>query len=203
VLRHTEGVGAVPLFMIVIGVAWSRARRPRQRRMTALAACFGAVYFVQGSMWMLQSTPTAVLGATPGSRVVMQSQDFTCVPASCATALNHLGIRSTEAEMAALTDARPGTGSTMIRAMHGLRHRLAGTGISLDLVQPDYDQLRSLHPPLLTPLRLDPRQMHMVVILSVHHDFVRIADPQEGVIYLTRQEFNEVYTGQVLCFHRP
>jgi Peptidase C39 family len=205
VLSYLEGAGGVPFFMFIIGVAWSRSRLPRQRRVTALAAVMGTIYFLQGSLWMIQTTPSSALGQSPGRdrrSVVMQSADFTCVPAACATALNRLGVPTTEADMAELTQARPGTGATIVRAMDGLERRLAGYPIRVELVEPDYMQLTGLPMPALTPLRVGPTQRHMVVLTHVDDVRVSLIDPQDGRIAMTRREFEQVYEGQVLAFRR-
>lgn len=202
-LSHIEGVGAVPLFMIITGVAWSRAQHPHQKRVTVLAAFFGGLFFLQGSLWMLQTTPRNVLGGThTEGAVTMQTQDFTCVPAACATALNRLGIPTTEAEMAELTQTRPGTGSTLIRALDGLSTRLAGTGYAAELVEPRYEDLATLKMPVLTPLQYEPQKLHMVAILSVRRGLVRIADPESGIMYLSPDEFKKFYTGRAIHFVR-
>lgn len=199
-LSHVEGAGAVPLFMLVTGIAWSKAQRPSQKRLTILAAFFGAVFFLQGSMWMLQSTPRSVLGSTRQGMVTMQTQDFSCVPAACATALHKLGIYTTEAEMAELTQTRPGTGSTLIRAMDGLNTRLAGTPFEAELVEPSIEELMSLRPPLITPLQFEARQLHMVTIIAIHRGIIRVADPEAGLMNLTQREFEKFYTGKVIRF---
>lgn len=199
-LSHVEGAGAVPLFMVVTGVAWSRAQRPSQKRATILAAFFGVVFFVQGSMWMLQTTPRSVLGSKRQGVLTMQSQDFSCVPAACATALNKLGIYTTEAEMAELTQTRPGTGSTLIRAMDGLNTRLAGTPFEAELVEPSIEELMTLRPPLVTPLQFEARQLHMVTIIGIHRGIIRVADPEAGLMHLVPEEFERFYTGKVIRF---
>ena len=204
-LSYLEGAGGVPLFMLVVGVAWSRSRLPRQRRVTALAAVMGMIYFLQGNLWMIQTTPSSALGQAPGrdrQSVVMQSTDFTCVPAACATALNRLGLPTTEADMAELTQARPGTGATIVRAMDGLEQRLAGHRVRVELVEPDFMQLTALTMPALTTLRVGPTQRHMVVLTHVDNFRVSLIDPQDGRVALTRREFEEVYEGQVLVFRR-
>jgi hypothetical protein len=203
-LTHIEGAGAVPLFMLVTGVAWSRARKPAQKRLTILAAFFGGLFFLQGSMWMLQSTPHSVLGGTRGSGFTLQTQDYSCVPAACATALDRLGVHTTEAEMAELTQTRPGTGSTLIRALDGLTIRLAGAGIGVELVEPTIQELATLEPPLLTPLQFEARRLHMVTILAVPPwgDGVFMADPEVGLVSMTFAEFAKVYTGKVIRFYR-
>lgn len=217
VLAHVEGVGAVPLYMAIVGVAWAHACLPRQKRITILAAFFGGVFFLQGSIWMLQSAPARVLGESSRQTLVMQSQDYTCVPAACATALHRMGVLTSEAEMAELTQTRPGTGSTLIRALDGLRRKLASEGalpvevsrsakaarsIRPQLLQPSLDEIVNLEPPLITPLQAEATQLHMVVILSFDRGTIRIADPQYGVLRLSREEFAQQYTGQVIHFVR-
>ncbi|MEX2214448.1 MAG: cysteine peptidase family C39 domain-containing protein [Phycisphaeraceae bacterium] len=201
-LSHIEGVGAVPIFMIVTGVAWARATLPGHKRLTILAAFFGGIFFLQGSLWMLQPNSAAALSGRNGDDFVMQSQEYSCVPAACATALRQLGFRATEAEMAQLTETRPGTGSTLIRAMTGLSERLAGTPYKVALVEANVHDLKSLPMPALTPLQLDSNQLHMVVIQSVTDSWVWIIDPMVGRVGYQRAEFEAVYLKRVICFQR-
>jgi len=200
-LSHVEGTGSVPLFMLVTGIAWSRAQLAHQKRLTILAAFFGGLFFLQGSMWMLQSTPSSVLGSTRSTTgITLQSQDFSCVPAACTTALRMIGIDTTEAEMAGLTQTRAGTGSTLIRALDGLTTRLAGTGWRAQFLEPSMDDLASLTMPLITPLQFEMQRLHMVTVLGIDRGYVRIADPESGVMFLTDAEFAKVYTGRVISF---
>ncbi len=200
-LTHVEGIGAVPLFMFITGVAWSRAVLPHQKRLTILASFFGGLFFLQGSMWMLQSSPRSVLGNNRFTgEIARQSQDFSCVPAACVTALKQLGIETSEAEMADLTQTRAGTGSTLIRALDGLSRRLAGSSWRAELIEPSLDELSSLQMPLLTPMKYHSQQLHMVTILSVRQGVVLIADPESGILNLWRTEFEKFYTGKVIRF---
>ena len=63
-LSHIEGVGAVPIFMVVTGVAWSKATTPNHKRLTILAVFFGCIFFLQGSLWMLQAVTRVLLRAS-------------------------------------------------------------------------------------------------------------------------------------------
>ncbi len=203
VLSRIEGTAAVPVFFAVVGIAWSRSRLSRQRRLVAWAFVLGAIYLIQGGAWMLQSTPSVGFAQTiKRDQPVRQSQEYSCVPAACATALNILGYYTTEAEMARLTYTRPGTGSTIIRAMDGLSRRLAGSGYEVKLLQPSYEELRRLPMPALTPLQLESTRRHMVTILSVDPDWVEFSDPVEGEMSLPRDVFEHYYVGQVLVFQR-
>jgi len=202
VLSRIEGVGGVPLFMLILGAAWARSRLPRQRVVIAWAMMFGAIYFVNGGMWMLQSTPAAVMGQSVEPQEIRQSQDYSCVPAACATALNLLDVRSTEMQMAELTQTRPGRGATIIRALDGLERRLADENLRPVLLEPTYAQLQHLPLPALTPLQFEPTRRHMVVISRTTERGVWIMDPMDGYQYLTYGEFRKVFRDQVIVFHR-
>lgn len=201
VLSRIEGVGGVPMFMLILGVAWARARVPRQRHVIAWSMMLGAIYFVNGGLWMLQETPSAVMGQTVSANDIRQSQDYSCVPAACATALNLMHIPSTEAQMAGLTNVRPGTGATIIRALDGLNQRLRGMDVQPILLEPTtWRELRSVPLPALTPLQFESTRRHMVVISRMTTDGVWIMDPVEGYIHFNEHAFMAVYRNQLISF---
>lgn len=205
-LSRIEGFGGVPAFMFLLGVLWSRTRMSRQRVLVVWAAAFGGIYFINGGLWLLQDTPTSVMGhtyadATAG--VVLQTQDYSCVPASCATALNLLGQPSTEAQLARLTDTRPGTGATVLRALRGLNTRLAGSPLRARLLALTADGVRRLELPALTPLQYERSRRHMVVILACNESGVWLMDPMTGLGQLDPEAFRTVFVGQVIVFDGP
>ncbi|MEO0513940.1 MAG: cysteine peptidase family C39 domain-containing protein [Planctomycetota bacterium] len=199
-LSWIEGVGGVPLFMMILGAGWARTELPRQRMVIAWAMMFGTIYFVNGGMWMLQNTPTAVMGQSVDPRDIRQSQDYSCVPAACATALNLLGVSSTEMQMAELTQTRPGTGATMIRALNGLEQRLRGGKLRPVLVEPSLEDIASLPLPALTPLQYEATRRHMVVISRVNRQGFWIMDPMDGLLFFTFNEIRPHFRNQVILF---
>lgn len=203
ILSYMEGIAAVPLFMLIVGTLWSLATFPRQRRWAAVGLMVGVLYFLSGGWWMLQSTPRqAFAHSLVEDGVVMQSQDYSCVPAACATATQYLGLPTSEAEMAQLTNTRPGTGATLVRALAGLQTRLSGTEWHPRLMQPNYRQLMALEGPMVAPLQFELTRRHMVVILKTGPFSVQIADPYSGMVEMDRREFEQVYGGMVILFER-
>lgn len=201
VLTRIEGVGSVPFFMLLLGLAWSRARLPRQKRVISWAIMFGGVFFLNGSLWMLQSTPEQSFASTINiDQPVMQSQEYSCVPAACAQALDLLGVPSSELTMARLTQTRPGTGSTMLRAMNGLKDRLENTPFSVELLEVKAEGLKKLPCPMVTPLRYESTRLHMVTIVSISENAIHIMDPVDGPISMTWESLEPVFSGQVLVF---
>ncbi len=200
VLTQIEGIGSVPFFMLLLGVAWSRARIPRQKRVISWAVMFGTIFFINGGLWMLQSTPEHGFAETVSDEPVMQSQEYSCVPAACAQALDHLGIPTSEQQMAKLTQTRPGTGSTTLRAMHGLKQRLEQTSYDVELLQVQPRELRHMPFPIVTPLRYEPTRLHMVTITGATDDKVQIQDPVDGASHISWNTLEKVFTGEVLVF---
>lgn len=202
VLARVEGVGAAPLFMFVVGVAWSLGHLRRQRAIVVVALFLGAGYFVQGGWWMLQQTPAGAFAASGDGNAldVLQSQDYSCVPAACATSLRLLGVQTDEEEMARLTETRPGNGATLLRAMRGLEVRLEQEGMRPRVLQADYDQLIHLPTPVLTPLQYEATRLHMVTLLRIRADGVYVADPATGIEFIRREQFEEVYRRRVIAF---
>ncbi len=201
VLRYIEGTAVAPVFLLVVGIAWSRSDLPRQKRLTVFAMVLGTLYLLNGGLWMLQPTPTSVLGREREVGLVRQTQAYSCVPAACATVLNVLGVPTSEAEMAELTQTRSGTGSTLIRAYAGLKKRLASTRYDVELLEPSYGQLLTLPTPIMTPIWAAATYRHMVVILNIDDAGVWIADPAQGQTYYSREEFEAIYGGEAIVFH--
>lgn len=199
-LARLEGVGAAPLFIFIVSVGWRLAVVRRQRALMLAALMLCAAYFFQGGIWMMQPTPTNAFGREAGRYCVQQTQDYSCVPAASATALRILGLRTDEAEMAQLSETRPGSGATLLRAFNGLNTRLTHTGITPQLLEPSYDQLMGLQPPILTPLRYEASRLHMVTLIEVRPHLVIVADPQIGIEFLSRHVFENLYTRQVIAF---
>lgn len=202
-LSRIEGVGGVPVFMFILGIAWARSCIRRQRLVISWAMLIGTIYFVNGGMWLLQQTPSSVMGQSQSGDAVLQSQDYSCVPAACATALNLLNMPSTEAQMAEYTQTRPGTGATMIRALHGLRMRLIDTTTVPVLLEPEWDTLSRLPMPALTPLQFEATRRHMVTLTDVGEHGVWMMDPMDGSTFLDKEEFLTYFRGQVIVFDRP
>lgn len=202
VLSRIEGIVPAPLFALVLGVAWARSVHGRQRAVVTAAIVVGIVHFARSNGWMLQSAPAAGLAATVAHDVVLQSQDYTCVAAASAMALNRLGIYTSEAEMAALTQTRPGAGATLVRAMDGIRRRLQGTGWDVSLLQPTYEQLTALPMPVLATVRAGPLQRHMVLVEQADRHRTWVVDPAGGRLLLDARDFAADFSNLAIVIHR-
>lgn len=200
VLARVEGIGAAPLFVFVLGVGWRLSALRRQRAVMIVGMFLGMGYLLHGGMWMMRPTPANAFGSEGERFFVQQSQDYSCVPAASTTALRMIGVSTTETEMARLTETRPGSGATLLRALNGLSERLRGTGIEPMLLEPDSNQLLYYPTPMLAPLKFEPTRLHMVTIVEVRPNRVVVVDPELGVEFIPREAFNRYYTGKVIVF---
>lgn len=204
-LQYLEGTLAVPFFMVIVGVAWARSVVLRQRLIIGAGALAGLVFFLQGGAWMIQATPVSALeDSVPPARVVMQSQEYSCVSAASATALNLMGHYSTEAQMAVLTNTRPGTGATAVRAAYGLQSRLTGSGVKVRMVEASVNQLALLPTPMLLTVNFDHNQgyNHMIVLMHVNAHGAQVADPQDGLFFVPWSAFRTAIAGPAIVFDR-
>ena len=205
-LARIEGIGSVPLFALILGACWECARVARQRVVIGWAAALGFVYLVNGGGWLLQRTPEAAFASTAGPvagvRLVFQTQDFSCVPAACATLLNAWGEPSSEAEMARLTRTRIGSGSTTLRALDGLANRLRGTGLRPVLLEVELAELGRLPFPLLTPLQYEASRQHMVAIERAQAGGFVVLDPVDGRYWIARDRLADAFIGRVIVIER-
>lgn len=204
-LQYLEGTAAVPFFMLILGVGWSHARKLRQRGFVGIGVMIGAMFFLQGSLWMVTKTPANLFNQTQASHmVVMQSQKYSCVPAASATALNMLGFQSTEAQMAAYTHTRPGMGSTTVRAAEGLTRRLDGSGIAVRIINANVDRLALLPSPMLLTVNFDqnPGYNHMIVVLETNAYGAHVLDPTDGLFFLPWSALKDAIAGPAIVFDR-
>jgi hypothetical protein len=214
-----EGVLATFPWMFLTGILWGGPRSPRLGRIGPLMAALGVVYFAFGGIWMVLPDVRPLDREVRTMRdVTLQSRPDTCVPAACATALRRLGVPATEAEMCSVVMARPGRGSTLGRAAHGLRGYLERHGIDVSLEDLDADEvIWTARPdrPVLVVIRSNLAADHMVAVIGGYGYAVGIANPSPGahggvmsgqnpdfpgVELLTREQFRRLYRGGAIVF---
>lgn len=200
VLQYIEGVAALPLLMFALAALRHCAQTLREQVAIALATVAGCAYFAHGGWWMLQQTPRDAFLSEINQPFVWQSTEYSCVPASSATVLNLLGHPTSEARMAELTQTRPVTGATIVRALAGLEQRLQTTSVRPRLVNLRHDDLDELDTPALALMRLEHTRQHLVVVVDVTPRRVLLADPTNGSARVDRDWFERRFTGDAIVF---
>ena len=200
ILSYIEGTGAVPFFMLIMGVLWQRSVILHQRRVASLAIILGVVVLSPGRPLDAPEYAAQFAGRHIPWAADLSERGLIGAFRRRVPALNRLGVSASEAEMAELTGTRPGFGAILIRAMDGLNQKLVATDLHVVLVQPTYEELLSHSMPALTPLYLEPSRRHMIMLQKVTPVGVWMADPIQGGVYMSRMKFEDAYTQQVLVF---
>ncbi|MEN4017336.1 MAG: C39 family peptidase [Methanobacterium sp.] len=137
---------------------------------------------------------TATIPQIDTTGIVMQSTDFSCGPAALATVLQNMGINATEGELKVLA----GT-DTSGTTMHGLSEAAKAKGLSATGMKLSVNDLK---PNNIVHIILDG-EGHYSVVREVTDTSVYLADPSLGNIEMTREKFNEIYTGNALLISGP
>jgi len=119
---------------------------------------------------------------------VMASTIYSCGPAALATILKALGIYTTEAELAETDES--GT------SLWGLKKAAEWYGISAVGVRLTSSELQINY---LVVLDIDGTS-HFEVVKSINSTMVVLFDPNLGLIEMTREKFDELFTGVAMIF---
>jgi len=124
----------------------------------------------------------------------MKTTKYSCGPAALATVLQNMGINATEEELKVLAGTDE-TGTTM----HGLAQAARSKGLSAAGMKLSTDELR---PNNIIHVIKDGTP-HYSVVREVTENSVKLADPSIGNIEMTREKFNEIYSGYALVITNP
>jgi hypothetical protein len=175
VLVYVEGTGNVPFFTFFVGLIWDHPTDPRARQAGPPVLLLASIYFIWNGLWMVMPYPHGrtefvdeYMHPVHGG-VIPQSTNETCVAAAAASAMLASGINQpiSEAEMIRLTDTRWLRGSSVARAVRGLRRHLEGTNIEVDMLAINADAAAAVagfEMPVLAPIKSGYGAVHMVVI---------------------------------------
>lgn len=133
----------------------------------------------------------------PFKYVVRQQYDYSCGSAALATLLRfHYGIAATEAEMFK-TMYEAGDKKLIQRAGFSLldmKTYLDARGMTADGFKLNWRELETLDRPSIAMIETGSYR-HFVVIKGVRDGHVLIGDPSTGLAILSRQEFEQQWTG--------
>lgn len=188
-LIFVEVTGIVLPAALLFTIAARHVRRPRDARAIYLLLVVCLLYFVRHGLWMIAPPPPDVPMSRYVDGVCRQSTDYTCVAASLVTLLQFHGVESMESEMARLSYTEVGGGTTDCRAVYALQRKLAGLPFEVRYEVMDYERLREIELPCVVPIKWGYFISHMVPVLSVNEERVRVGDPLTGAREISKEEF--------------
>jgi hypothetical protein len=125
--------------------------------------------------------------------ICRQTTDYTCGPAAAVTALEKLGIKADEGELAVLSYSSPLIGTLPTCLTSALRNRYGADGLSCRYRHFDsIDQLRKAGLTLAVvrdAFLLD----HCIAVLDVSDDAVTVADPVTGARLMPYEQFEKIW----------
>jgi parallel beta-helix repeat protein len=125
-------------------------------------------------------------------KMVMATTIYSCGPAALATILKSIGIFTTEAELAELS----GTDETGT-SLYGLKIAAQSKGISAIGARLTTDQLETNY---IVVLSINGRN-HVEVVQNITENTIILFDPNLGIIEMSLDKFNELYTGIALVIN--
>lgn len=130
----------------------------------------------------------------PSLEVVRQSQPASCGPAALATLLGWLGRPHSEAYLLRLTEL--GAEGISLAEFSRLAHAMDVPGV---WYHSPPSQLGQLPTPFVAHLELPGAAPagHLVVVNSVTHGYVILADPAQGAQVVSLERFSRDYSGRV------
>ncbi len=154
------------------------------------------LYIIVYSRWQIQMVePCRRQQKIDG--VYIQSSSSTCGPAAGATLLNHLGIASTESEMARLTHTT-GAGTSLLRIAVALENKIGKAGWQVNIVCTDWKGLQKLPFPCIVDTRYQLLVNHVVVVFRIEPQSIVIGDSLSGREYWSYAKFRERWNGYAI-----
>jgi predicted double-glycine peptidase len=135
-----------------------------------------------------------------GNGVCLQSTDYTCGPASAVTALQQLGIKAQEGELALLAHTTSATGTPPDILAMALNSHYAAQGLICEYR--NFANLKELAAAGLTlaVVKFNIVTDHYVTVLEVNDREVIVGDPLSGIEKLSHDDFKNKwrFSGVVL-----
>lgn len=134
--------------------------------------------------------------------ICLQSTEYTCTPAACATLLARIGVPATEKELARLSLTGNASGTMPLKAARGLRLKLDPARYAVRLEEPGPAGLDATPRPFVASVMLAFMLSHSVVVLDATTAEVLVADPGQGGMRLSREVFLGMWRGDALYVER-
>lgn len=178
-------------FAVLLFAALSHTIPAKNRRAMVMMAWVLVGLVVYTVSWRLVRPDVYDSPNRAGDGVCMQSEDWTCGPASAVTLLDRMDIDATEGEMAERMSATPRWGVSEYSAAHGLQEKLKdehNDGV-VRVVFCDVDTLQTFKTPMLISVKHNFWFNHMVCLLRFNDGGVTLADPLKGTVRMTSDQF--------------
>ncbi|NLK42659.1 MAG: hypothetical protein GX298_11495 [Planctomycetes bacterium] len=195
------------VFAVTLGFSapLAQLRSPRVR----MLVCVMMAMFVSALTILPFVGPAAVQGqlAAIGTQwdadgVCRQSQPFTCGAAAAATALRRLGIEAEEGALAVAARTGPMIGTSVWTLYQALDEQFTPQGVSCSFSM--FDRLAAVphNSVMLAVMRDTAFSDHCVAVLEMTAHTVTLADPAQGLVRLSMEQFMSSWRGSGIVLRR-
>lgn len=194
-------------FALAMGTLIPRLNHTREKRLLGFTLilvvfCISGIHFLMPAF--LHSTFRGFTTNLTKEGICIQNTSYTCGPAAAVTALNRLGLKSEEGDLAieAHTTSLIGTpaGSLAIAIENMYRHENLTATIRLFK---DIDELEQTDGIVIAIVKYSFMVDHYVTVLSVNETHVIVGDPLEGKKTVTREKFKNIWRFTGIVVKRP
>lgn len=188
-IDRTYSFLAFVIFLALISVIAPQKERKSIYAMLILYS----IYVIYLPCWRLTTPVCYSYEGLRAGGVCFQSSPYTCGASAMVNLLSEYDIRSTEGEMARLSETIPFKGVSNFQAVAGLNRKLAEEGSNYigELKVYQDDELDKINTPCLTAIKYSLFFDHMICVLKVDQDFVYVIDSLKGKRKMTREKFLE------------
>jgi hypothetical protein len=188
---YLQGYWIYAIGLVFFGLAIPQLPLVWNRWVVAMVAVLVSFWGLQSTWWMVSPERHGRDKGADALHHCRQTTHFTCAPSSCVCALSHLGIATTEREMAELCLTRA-SGTTRFNTYRGLMLKLAGTAWKPRMTETPVETL--LTPGLVAVIDF-PEEYHAISTIG-NGDGVLLHDPLMSKPYrMTRDQLAELYGG--------
>jgi len=191
-----------PMALFLLGVPRTAKLGNTMRRLVRASSILLWVAFMPYLVGVLLANPSALNGMQDSRGLCNQTSNYSCGAASAASLLSHVGVRATESEMATLCHTNPMMGTDPVSVRYGLKKKLAGRNYDVTARRATWEDLTRRSEPAMALIKWGFLLDHWVVVLDADQDIVTVADPTQGTIKCSRDQFLDAWRGIIVTIDR-
>ena len=169
--------------LVIFGAGYGSIKRQRRRIIIAVFSALAVIFYVIYPKFFtlfLQSNLKKLQGSVYKEGICFQTSKYSCGPASGVMFLHALGVKTSEAEMAKLSETNNLTGTSIDMLSLAVNTKLKPVGLKAVYEKVNYETIKAFNKPFITTINLRFMVDHYIVVFDVKDDKVIIGDPLEG-----------------------
>ena len=189
------------LALFLLGFAWSSPRKSLSPAFLGIVAgLIGFIFLTEsaGRLWWRFAAPAMWANSPDANGCLVQTTGVTCSSAATAMLLHHHGIKTSEGELAYLSNTSL-LGTSQYDMADGLWDPMEKKELRPTVQRMPYDEIVDRHLAFVAAVNLPDLGGHAVFIRRALPDSVEVVDPRTGAPQtMSRGEFERIWDGTAL-----